>query len=190
MGGCSSAASDREHSRDKPLTSDQSPSLVGDLAIRKLLKKRLGECCITDFELGKMLGKGSCGTVRLAKYIKSGKSYAVKILSIDQEADLNQAMNEIQIMFTVDQHPNIIRLEGTFRLEKFQYLIQEFAEGGDVFTLLRKLKRFDAPSAQFYIAQTVRTPAQSRPCRLQRIYPPQDMTPVHRSLPAKAVIGS
>lgn len=157
MGGCSSLARERAETspvRQSP-TLDQGNVLLGEAEIRKILKKRLGECCISDFEVGKTLGKGSCGTVRLAKHMKSGKQYAVKILSIEQESDLNQAMNELQIMLLVDVHPNIIRLEGVSRVDKTQYLIQEYAEGGDVFTLLRKLKRFNAASAQFYIAQTV-----------------------------------
>jgi serine/threonine protein kinase len=157
MGGCSSVARANENSNSEQTlpTNTQECFILEEEAVKKKLKKRLGQCSITDFEMGKMLGRGSCGTVTLAKHIKSGKSYAMKILSVEHESDLNQAMNELQIMLTVDQHPNIIRLEGEFRLEKTQYLIQEYAEGGDVFTLLRKLKRFNAASAQFYIAQTV-----------------------------------
>jgi serine/threonine protein kinase len=160
MGVCTSQPREFEGSKLK----SQPPILEAELALirqenfNKLLQKRLGQCAISDFELGKMLGKGSCGTVRLAKHLKSGKHYAAKILSVREETDLKQAKNESEIMLTIDNHPNIIRLEGICHEEQCQYLIQEFAEGGDVFTLLRKLKRFDALSAQFYIAQTVNRP--------------------------------
>jgi len=123
--------------------------------LKRLFRKTLGECQIEDFDLGNTLGKGSCGTVKLAKHIKSGRQYAIKILSAETEADISQAMNEKDVMNTLDLHPNIIRLEGHCQTSTTLYLIQEYAEGGDVFTLLRKLKRFDAQSAQFYTAQTV-----------------------------------
>ncbi len=160
MGVCTSQPREVEGSnlKSQPLILEADLALIRQEKFNKLLRKRLGQCVISDFELGKTLGKGSCGTVRLAKHLKSGKNYAVKILSVHQEADLKQAKIESEIMLTIDNHPNIIRLEGICQEELCYYLIQEFAEGGDVFTLLRKLKRFDALSAQFYIAQTVICP--------------------------------
>jgi protein kinase A len=119
------------------------------------IQTNFGNCAITDFELGKVLGKGSSGTVRHAKHIGSGKVFAIKILSVDNEADQNDATRERNLMISFDLHPNIVRLEASCKETHSLYLIQEFGEGGDVFVLLRKMRRFNNQCAQFFIAQTV-----------------------------------
>ena len=64
---------------------------------------------LTDFEIGKTLGKGSFGMVCLVKRKFDGKTYAMKRIKIVQlsEKDKENALNEIRILASLS-HKNII----------------------------------------------------------------------------------
>jgi serine/threonine-protein kinase HSL1, negative regulator of Swe1 kinase len=78
--------------------------------------------------LGKLLGEGSSGCVRLAKHSKTGKPAAVKIMKKNnkhmstsslQEAgyDLAQAMEREIMIMNLLRHPNITQIYGIWESE-------------------------------------------------------------------------
>ena len=109
------------------------------------------------FEAGRMLGKGSFGRVRIARYRRNDYQYAVKILGKDEMIRLQQVGNvkaEKRIMQMAD-HPSLIALAGSLQDTVFLYLVLELAHGGDLFQYLRRMERFPVPTARFYAAQVV-----------------------------------
>ncbi|CDJ33899.1 AGC kinase, putative [Eimeria mitis] len=50
-------------------------------------------------------------------------------------------------------HPFTVNMVGTFLDDYYLYIVMEYVIGGEFFTLLRKLRRFDNEAAKFYAAQ-------------------------------------
>lgn len=46
-----------------------------------------------------------------------------------------------------------VNMLGTFKDDRYLYIVMEYVIGGEFFTLLRKTRRFDNDAARFYAAQ-------------------------------------
>lgn len=90
---------------------------------------------LSDFDIGKPLGKGKFGNVYLAREKKSKFIVALKVLfksGIKECNNENQVRREIEIQ-THLKHPNILRMYGFFHDESRVYLILEYAPKGNFF---------------------------------------------------------
>jgi aurora kinase, other len=108
---------------------------------------------LTDFDIGKPLGRGKFGNVYLAREKKSHYIVALKVLFKSQLAKAgveHQLRREIEIQSHL-RHKNILRLFGYFYDQSRVYLILEFAARGELYKDLQKLKRFPEERAAFYI---------------------------------------
>ncbi|KAJ8683630.1 hypothetical protein QAD02_019422 [Eretmocerus hayati] len=120
-------------------------------------KKEKRKWAITDFDIGKPLGKGKFGNVYLAREKSSKFIVAMKVLFKEQiiQADIeHQVRREIEIQSHL-RHPNILRMYGYFHDESRVYLILEYAPKGELFKELNAQphKRFDEIRAATYISQ-------------------------------------
>ncbi|KAK6039079.1 kinase domain protein, partial [Cooperia oncophora] len=89
--------------------------------------------CLDDFEIGRPLGKGKFGSVLFkSQLIKSGVEH--------------QLRREIEIQAHL-RHPNILRMYTYFWDKRKIYLVLEYAQGGELYKLLRKRSRFDETTA-------------------------------------------
>jgi len=92
------------------------------------------------YALGALLGQGGSAQVYEAIDTQSGETRAVKLLRIrEQHRDYYRTrfVQEARAMWRL-QHPHIVRVHDFFTSEDMDYLVMDFAEGGD---LLQKLKR-------------------------------------------------
>ncbi|KAI0642172.1 kinase-like domain-containing protein [Trametes meyenii] len=121
------------------------------------------------WKVGRTIGKGSSGRVRLARHSKTGQYAAVKIVSktallnsrmslssLGEEAEriLHSIEREIVIMKLID-HPNIMRLYDVWETSTELYLILEYVEGGELFDYLCAQGRLPAPEALGYFQQII-----------------------------------
>lgn len=81
--------------------------------------------------------------------------YAVKVLKKQQVIKMKQVehTNDERKMLQRVKHPFLITLWGTFQDSKNLYMVMDFIEGGELFSLLRKSQRFPNPVAKFYAAE-------------------------------------
>ncbi|XP_066600795.1 aurora kinase C-like [Prorops nasuta] len=112
---------------------------------------------LSDFDIGKPLGKGKFGNVYLAREKKSKYVIAMKVLfkAQIQEADVeHQVRREIEIQ-THLRHPNILKMYGYFHDDRRIYLILEYAPKGELYKELQNQpnKRFDETQTATYISQ-------------------------------------
>lgn len=112
---------------------------------------------LSDFDIGKPLGKGKFGNVYLAREKKSKFIVALKVLFKDaiKKADIeHQVRREIEIQ-THLRHTNILKMYGYFHDDARVYLILEFAPGGACYKELQaqEFKRFDDKRTAQYVAQ-------------------------------------
>uniref|UniRef100_A0A914ZAX6 Aurora kinase n=1 Tax=Panagrolaimus superbus TaxID=310955 RepID=A0A914ZAX6_9BILA len=110
---------------------------------------------LSDFDIGRPLGKGQFGSVYLAREKKELHIVALKILFKSQLIKGNvqqQLIREIEIQAHLS-HPNILRMYNYFADERKIYLILEFALEGELFKKLQDEKRFSEHKAARYVAE-------------------------------------
>eukprot|EP00096_Caligus_rogercresseyi_P014355 TRINITY_DN684_c0_g2_i1.p1 TRINITY_DN684_c0_g2~~TRINITY_DN684_c0_g2_i1.p1 ORF type:complete len:285 (+),score=82.41 TRINITY_DN684_c0_g2_i1:232-1086(+) len=112
---------------------------------------------LSDFDIGRPLGKGKFGNVYLARERKSHFIVALKILfksQLQKNSVEHQLRREIEIQ-THLRHPRVLQLYGYFWDETKIYLILEFAARGELYKSLKSQphSRFQEPIASKYIRQ-------------------------------------
>jgi hypothetical protein len=114
-----------------------------------------GKYAIVDFSIQRTLGTGSFGRVHLVQSRHNSRFYAIKVLKKQQVVKMKQVehTNDERSMLQVVKHPFLVNLWGTFQDSKNLYMVMDFIEGGELFSLLRKSQRFPNPVAKFYAAE-------------------------------------
>ena len=99
-----------------------------------------GKYTLTDFTIQRTLGTGSFGRVHLVQSKHNQRYYAVKVLKKQQVVKMKQIehTNDERKMLQRVKHPFLITLWGTFQDSKNLYMVMDFIEGGELFSLLRK----------------------------------------------------
>jgi aurora kinase A len=94
---------------------------------------------LTNFDIGKALGRGKFGNVYLAREKETKFVIALKVLFKKQIATQgieHQVRREIEIQSHL-RHPNILRMYGFFHDDARIYLILEYAPGGTLYLALQ-----------------------------------------------------
>lgn len=109
-----------------------------------------GKYTLTDFQIQRTLGTGSFGRVHLVQSKHNQRYYAIKVLKKQQVVKMKQIehTNDERKMLQRVKHPFLITLWGTFQDAKNLYMVMDFIEGGELFSLLRK-SQVCAPEAAF-----------------------------------------
>ena len=103
----------------------------------------------------RVVGKGSFGKVMQVRMKKTGKIYAMKMLSkqhIVENNEIEHTMSERAILEKI-HHPFLVNLNYSFQTEDKLYFILDFVNGGELFYHLQKEKRFSFERARFYAAE-------------------------------------
>merc|ERR1719504_455966 len=90
---------------------------------------------IGQYIIGKSIGEGTFGKVKLGTHVLTGEKVAVKILEkerIVDVADVERVAREIHILKLI-RHPHIIQLYEIIETPRQLYLIMEYASGGELF---------------------------------------------------------
>ncbi|CRG88955.1 protein kinase A [Talaromyces islandicus] len=124
-------------------------------AARTQPRQTKGKYSLEDFALQRTLGTGSFGRVHLVQSKHNHRFYAIKVLKKAQVVKMKQVehTNDERRMLQRVKHPFLITLWGTFQDSKNLYMVMDFVEGGELFSLLRKSQRFPNPVAKFYAAE-------------------------------------
>jgi protein kinase X len=112
---------------------------------------------LEDFEQLQTIGTGTFGRVYLVKHMESGLYFAMKVLKKADVVRLKQVSHlksERAILARV-QHHNVVNLVRSFQDETCLYMLLEYVMGGELFTHLRRAKRFSTDVARFYCAEVV-----------------------------------
>ena len=107
--------------------------------------------------IGKTLGSGTFGLVKVATHISTGNQFAVKILEksrIKNQADIDRIKREIRILKLLN-HPNIIKLHDLVETQKEIFLVMDYCEGGELFELINKSEKIDESAAKKIYSQII-----------------------------------
>uniref|UniRef100_A0A804P8P2 non-specific serine/threonine protein kinase n=1 Tax=Zea mays TaxID=4577 RepID=A0A804P8P2_MAIZE len=112
---------------------------------------------IDDFEIIKPISRGAFGRVFLAKKRTTGDLFAIKVL---RKADMirknavESILAERDILITV-RNPFVVRFFYSFTSRDNLYLVMEYLNGGDLYSLLRNLGCLDEDVVRVYLAEVV-----------------------------------
>ena len=153
-GAASPQSNPQQHSRNSPsiqnlihpnnTSSHQSSAKNGAVQFQTqpLNQSRVtkGKYSLTDFTIQRTLGTGSFGRVHLVQSKHNQRFYAIKVLKKAQVVKMKQVehTNDERRMLQQVKHPFLITLWGTFQDSKNLYMVMDFVEGGELFSLLRK----------------------------------------------------
>jgi protein kinase A len=118
---------------------------------------------VSDLVRVRTLGTGTFARVCLVRpshgtETDRNKVYALKILRKTEVIKLKQidhVRHERQILADVRGHPFITNYVASFSDHDFLYILLDYVPGGELFTYLRKFRRFDENMARFYAAEIV-----------------------------------
>lgn len=110
---------------------------------------------LSDFAILRTLGTGSFGRVHLVQSRHNHRFYAIKVLKKQQIIKMKQIehTNDERAMLAKVKHPFLVTLWGTFADSANLFMVMDFVEGGELFSLLRKTQRFPNTVAKFYAAE-------------------------------------
>lgn len=133
-------------------------ALIGSLNLTldfKPLTKENKALSIEDFDLLKVIGKGSFGKVMQVRKKDTGKIYALKSIRkshIVNKMEVTHTLAEKFVLSRVNS-PFIVPLKFAFQSSEKLYLILSFINGGELFYHLQKSRRFSLIRAKFYICE-------------------------------------
>ncbi|CAN3365462.1 serine/threonine-protein kinase Sch9p [Diutina catenulata] len=113
-----------------------------------------------DFEVLRLLGKGTFGQVFQVRKHDTGRIYAMKVLSkkvIVKKKEIAHTIGERNILVRTSAaaSPFIVGLKFSFQTPQDLYLVTDYMSGGELFWHLQKEGRFTEERAKFYIAELV-----------------------------------
>lgn len=112
---------------------------------------------IDDFEIIKPISRGAFGRVFLARKRSTGDLFAIKVLKkldLLRKNDIERILAERNILITV-RNPFVVRFFYSFTSRDYLYLVMEYLNGGDLFSLLKKVGCLEEDVARTYLAELV-----------------------------------
>ena len=109
---------------------------------------------IEDFKVLKVLGRGSYGKVTLVQHLPTNEYYAMKSLRKDVLLDNDQVQSTIiekKILENLN-YPFLVGMVWCFQTQERIFFVMPFIQGGELFQLLKSLKKFDENQVKFYAA--------------------------------------
>lgn len=145
----------------EPREGEDEGSITGEIHLRinfmKTDKKHYGP---EDFQILKLIGKGTFGQVFQVRKKDSGRIYAMKVLSkkvIVQKKEVAHTVGERNILVRTAMTDSafIVGLKFSFQTATDLYLVTDYMSGGELFWHLQKEGRFKEDRAKFYIAELI-----------------------------------
>ena len=132
----------------KSLCSRSKPSVSAD-------KKQMG---LEDFELIKVIGRGSYAKVFLVEYRKTRKCYAMKVIKksmVNDDEDIDWVQTEKHVFEQATNHPFLVGLHSCFQTESRLFFVIEYLCGGDLMYHMQRKRKLPEDHARFYSAEIV-----------------------------------
>ncbi|KAI9216696.1 kinase-like domain-containing protein [Blastocladiella britannica] len=134
----------------------QQEHVTGDIRIQFVHQFMPGKpLSANDFDLLKVLGRGSFGKVLQVRKKDTGRIYAMKILSkkdIVARKEVAHTLSERNVLVQANS-PFIVGLKFSFQTPDRLYLVLDYMNGGELFFRLQKEQVFSEERAKFYTAE-------------------------------------
>eukprot|EP01135_Chromosphaera_perkinsii_P009553 Nk52_evm3s1810 gene=Nk52_evmTU3s1810 len=131
----------------------------GEVHLAFCFKAAPKNCAISleDFDLLRVLGKGSFGKVMQVKKKDTGQLYAMKILrkaQLVERDEVEHTRSERQILAEI-KCPFLVSMKFCFQTPSKIYMVLDYVHGGELFYHLQQEGRFHPSRAKFYSAELI-----------------------------------
>jgi len=145
-----------DHEFLKFKTSFDALEAIGEISLSIDFKPQLKtHLSIEDFDLLKVIGKGSFGKVMQVMKKDTKQIYALKTLRkhhIISRMEVTHTMAERTVLARIN-NPFVVPLKFSFQSPEKLYLVLSFINGGELFYHLQKSGKFSMDRSRFYIAE-------------------------------------
>ncbi|CAM9606506.1 unnamed protein product [Chrysoparadoxa australica] len=110
---------------------------------------------LDDFELIRVIGKGSFGKVTLVGKKNSNRLYAMKVLSKEhllRSKQMEHTRTERRVLGCIN-HPFLVSLHYAWTTRAKIYFVLDYCPGGELFFHLSRMKKLPEYMARFYAAE-------------------------------------
>ncbi|KAK5062936.1 hypothetical protein LTR84_005012 [Exophiala bonariae] len=117
-------------------------------------------CSATDFQILKLIGKGTWGQVYQVRKKDTQRIYAMKVISkkvIVRKKGVASIIGQRNVLVraATTNSPFIASLKFAFQTPSDLYLVTDYLAGGELFWHLQKEGRFKEERARFYVAEVI-----------------------------------
>lgn len=113
---------------------------------------------LDDFNLIKVIGRGSYAKVFLVEYKKTQKCYAMKVIKkslVNDDEDIDWVQTEKHVFEQASNHPFLVGLHSCFQTESRLFFVIEYLCGGDLMYHMQRKRKLPEENARFYAAEIV-----------------------------------
>lgn len=113
---------------------------------------------LEDFELMRVIGRGSYAKVLMVELKKTKRIYAMKVIKKEmfvgnENEDIDWVQTEKHVFERASNYPFLVGLHSCFQNESRLFFVIEFVRGGDLMYHMQRKRKLTEPEAQFYAAE-------------------------------------
>ncbi|XP_054160714.1 protein kinase C iota type-like [Oppia nitens] len=109
-----------------------------------------------DFELLRVIGRGSYAKVLMVELKKTRRIYAMKVIKkelVTDDEDIDWVQTEKHVFETASNYPFLVGLHSCFQTASRLFFVIEFVRGGDLMFHMQRQRRLPEEHARFYAAE-------------------------------------
>ncbi|XP_046464967.1 atypical protein kinase C isoform X1 [Neodiprion pinetum] len=111
---------------------------------------------LSDFELIRVIGRGSYAKVLMVELKRTRRIYAMKVIKkalVTDDEDIDWVQTEKHVFETASNHPFLVGLHSCFQTPSRLFFVIEFVRGGDLMFHMQRQRRLPEEHARFYAAE-------------------------------------
>ncbi|CAJ0959631.1 unnamed protein product [Ranitomeya imitator] len=109
-----------------------------------------------DFDLIRVIGRGSYAKVLLVRLKKNDQTYAMKVVKkelVHDEEDIDWVQTEKHVFEQASNNPFLVGLHSCFQTPSRLFLVIEYVNGGDLMFHMQRQRKLPEEHARFYAAE-------------------------------------
>ncbi|XP_043341326.1 protein kinase C zeta type isoform X1 [Cervus canadensis] len=149
--GIAYISSTRKHDNIKDDSEDLKPVIDGMDGIK--ISQGLG---LQDFDLIRVIGRGSYAKVLLVRLKKNDQVYAMKVVKkelVHDDEDIDWVQTEKHVFEQASSNPFLVGLHSCFQTTSRLFLVIEYVNGGDLMFHMQRQRKLPEEHARFYAAE-------------------------------------
>lgn len=111
---------------------------------------------LNDFDMIRVIGRGSYAKVLMVKFKQTERIYAMKVIKkelVNDDEDIDWVQTEKHVFEIASNHPFLVGLHSCFQTRSRLFFVIEFVNGGDLMFHMQKMRRLNEDHARFYAAE-------------------------------------
>lgn len=111
---------------------------------------------LADFDLIKVIGRGSYAKVLMVELKSTKRIYAMKVIKkelVTDDEDIDWVQTEKHVFETASNHPFLVGLHSCFQTASRLFFVIEFVRGGDLMFHMQRQRRLPEEHARFYSSE-------------------------------------